>query len=68
MEQAKAQQYEQLAVSLEGAVAVTACSRSRIFKAMAASDLKGFKIGRRRMFLMTELKAWLEREARAGAR
>jgi hypothetical protein len=52
----------QLSVSVEEAV------RLSIYEVMAQGDLKTFKIGKRRLILMTELRAWIERAAKAGAR
>ena len=57
-----------LSVSVEEAARLTGCSRSGIYEVMASGDLKAFKLGRRRLILMKELKAWIERTAKDGSR
>lgn len=57
-----------LSVSVEEAARLTGHSRSGIYEVIASGDLKAFKLGRRRLILMTELKAWIERVAKDGAR
>lgn len=57
-----------LSVSVEEAARLTSHSRSGIYEVIASGELKAFKIGRRRLILMTELKAWIERVAKAGSR
>ena len=57
-----------LSVSVEEAARLTSHSRSGIYEVIASGDPKAFKIGRRRLILMTELKAWIERVAKAGTR
>lgn len=57
-----------LAVSVEEAARVVGYSRSGVYELIASGDLKAFKLGRRRLILMTELKAWIERAAKEGAR
>lgn len=57
-----------LSVSVEEAARLTSHSRSGIYEVIASGDLKAFKVGRRRLILMTELKAWIERVAKAGSR
>lgn len=57
-----------LSVSVEEAARLTSHSRSGIYEVIASGDLKAFKLGRRRLILMTELKAWIERVAKDGAR
>uniref|UniRef100_UPI003BF967BB helix-turn-helix domain-containing protein n=2 Tax=Pseudomonas TaxID=286 RepID=UPI003BF967BB len=57
-----------LSVSVEDAARIVGYSRSGVYELIAAGDLKAFKIGRRRLILMTELKAWVERAAKVGAR
>ncbi|NNA02054.1 helix-turn-helix domain-containing protein [Pseudomonas lundensis] len=53
-----------LSVSVEDAARLTGHSRSGIYEVIASGDLKAFKLGRRRLILMTELKAWIERVAK----
>lgn len=57
-----------LSVSVEEAARLTNHSRSGIYEVIASGDLKAFKLGRRRLILVTELKAWIERVAKDGAR
>lgn len=57
-----------LAVSVEDAARVVGYSRSGVYELIASGDLKAFKLGRRRLILMTELRAWIERAAKEGAR
>ncbi|QKV63036.1 helix-turn-helix domain-containing protein [Pseudomonas sp. 43A] len=66
MEQAN--QVSPLSVSVEDAARIVGYSRSGVYELIASGDLKAFKIGRRRLILMTELKAWVERAAKDGAR
>ncbi|MGR3885899.1 helix-turn-helix domain-containing protein [Pseudomonas sp. 1152_12] len=64
----QAETVNSLSVSVEEAARLTSHSRSGIYEVIASGDLKAFKIGRRRLILMTELKAWIERVAKAGSR
>jgi len=57
-----------LSVSVEEAARLVGHSRSGIYEVIASGDLKAFKLGKRRLILMTELRAWIERAAKAGAR
>jgi excisionase family DNA binding protein len=66
MEQAN--QISPLSVSVEDAARIVGYSRSGVYELIASGDLKAFKVGRRRLILMTELKAWVERAAKDGAR
>jgi len=63
-----AEQIAPLSVSVEDAARIVGYSRSGVYELIASGDLKAFKVGRRRLILMTELKAWVERAAKAGAR
>lgn len=64
----QAQQIAPLSVSIEDAVRIVGHSRTGIYEVIASGDLKTFKLGKRRLILMTELRAWIERAAKAGAR
>ncbi|RON71496.1 helix-turn-helix domain-containing protein [Pseudomonas fluorescens] len=64
----QAETVNSLSVSVEEAARLTSHSRSGIYEVIASGELKAFKIGRRRLILMTELKAWIERVAKAGSR
>lgn len=57
-----------LSVGIEEAVRMTGLSRTTIYEAIATGDLVAFKSGRRRLFLVKELRAWLNRLAKEGAR
>ena len=63
-----AEQIAPLSVSVEDAARIVGYSRSGVYELIASGDLKAFKLGRRRLILMTELKAWIERAAKVGAR
>ena len=64
----QAHQISPLSVSVEDAARIVGYSRSGVYELIASGDLKAFKLGRRRLILMTELKAWIERAAKDGAR
>ncbi|VVN47580.1 helix-turn-helix domain-containing protein [Pseudomonas fluorescens] len=64
----QAQQIAPLSVSVEDAAKIVGYSRSGVYELIASGDLKAFKLGRRRLILMTELKSWVERAAKDGAR
>lgn len=57
-----------LSVSVEDAARIVGYSRSGVYELISIGDIKTFKLGRRRLILMTELKAWVERAAKDGAR
>ena len=57
-----------LSVSVEEAARLVGHSRSGIYEVIARGELKAFKLGKRRLILMVELKAWIERAAKVGAR
>lgn len=57
-----------LSVSVEDAARIVGYSRSGVYELIGSGDLKAFKLGRRRLILMTELKAWIERAAKVGTR
>lgn len=57
-----------LSVSVEEAARIVGYSRSGIYEVIAKGELKAFKLGKRRLILVAELKAWIERAAKAGAR
>ncbi|WP_313416558.1 helix-turn-helix domain-containing protein [Pseudomonas oryzihabitans] len=62
------QAIEPLAVGPDVAAVMASHSRSAIYKAIAAGELHSFKSGKRRLILVTDLKAWLSRIAREGSR
>lgn len=65
MAQATAGQ-DPIAVGPEEAARLTGVCRSAIYRAQAAGDISGFKVGRRRLFLVNDLKAWMEKAAKDG--
>lgn len=64
----QAQQIAPLSVSVEDAARIVGYSRSGIYEVIAQGELKAFKLGKRRLILMAELRAWIERATKAGAR
>lgn len=64
----QAQQVTPLSVGVEEAGRILGISRSATYEFIASGELKTFKIGRRRLTLMSELKAFIERAAKAGER
>lgn len=57
-----------LAVGPAEAGNMTGHSRSAIYEAIARGDLQSFKSGKRRLILIKELEAWLNRMAKENAR
>lgn len=57
-----------LAISPEDAAHASGTTRSAIYEAIARGDLVSFKAGRRRLILVEELRAWLNRMAKDNAR
>lgn len=43
-------------------------SRTATYQAIKIGDLKTFKLGRRRLVLISELKAFVERKAKMGSK
>lgn len=60
MEQAK-QQMAPLSVSVEESARILGISRSATYELIAQGEIKTFKIGRRRLALASELKAFIAR-------
>ena len=52
-----------LSVGPDEAGRMTGHSRCAIYKVIACGDLKSFKSGKRRLILVTELEAWINRLA-----
>lgn len=67
MEQAQ-QLTPPLSVSVEESARILGISRSATYEFIAKGEIKTFKIGRRRLALVSELKAFIERAAKEGAR
>lgn len=57
-----------LAVGPETAALMTGHSRSAIYQAIGAGELLAFKAGKRRLMLVKELEAWINRVAKEHAR
>ncbi|WP_310649541.1 helix-turn-helix domain-containing protein [Pseudomonas juntendi] len=57
-----------LSVGPDEAGRMTGHSRCAIYKAIACGDLKSFKPGKRRLILVTELHAWINRLAKETTR
>ncbi|WP_247258077.1 helix-turn-helix domain-containing protein [Pseudomonas moorei] len=62
------QQMAPLSVSVEESARILVISRSATYELIAQGEIKTFKIGRRRLALASELKVFIERAAKAGAR
>lgn len=57
-----------LAVGPEEAGRISGHARSAIYEAIAAGELASFKSGKRRLILIKELEAWLNRLAKEGSK
>lgn len=57
-----------MAVGPEDAARLTSHSRSAIYSAIARGELQAFKSGKRRLILMKELEAWINRVAQENSR
>ena len=57
-----------LAVGPEEAGRMSGHARSAIYEAMAKGELKSFKSGKRRLILVKQLEAWLNRMAKENAK
>lgn len=57
-----------LAVGPDEAARLTSHSRSAIYGAIAKGELQAFKSGKRRLILVRELEAWINRVAKEGLR
>lgn len=57
-----------IAVGPEDAARASGTTRSAIYEAIARGELVSFKAGKRRLILIEELKAWLQRMAKENAR
>ncbi|MGB6214401.1 helix-turn-helix domain-containing protein [Pseudomonas mandelii] len=64
----QAHQVVPLSVGVEEAGRILGISRSATYDVIAKGEIKTFKIGRRRLVLMSELKAFIERTAKENAR
>jgi len=57
-----------MAVGPEDAARLTSHSRSAIYSAIAKGELQAFKSGKRRLILVRELEAWINRVAQENGR
>lgn len=57
-----------IAVVPEEAARASGTTRTAVYEAIARGDLVSFKAGRRRLILVDELRAWLNRMAKENAR
>ena len=57
-----------LAGGPEAAAGASGTTRSAIYEAIARGELVSFKAGKRRLILVEELRAWLNRMAKDNAR
>jgi len=57
-----------LAVGVEDGARAVGSTRDALYKAIAAGELVSFKLGKRRLILVKELEAWINRKAKEGAR
>lgn len=64
----QAQQVAPLSVGVEEAGRILGISRSATYEIIAEGKINTFKIGRRRLVLMSELKAFIERIAKDNGR
>ena len=64
----QAQKNAPLSVGVEEAGRILGISRSATYEFIAVGKIKTFKIGRRRLVLMSELKAFIERIAKENGR
>lgn len=51
------------ALTIDNAARFSGLSRSRIYELMGAGDLKSFKVGNRRMIMLNDMKAFLDKAA-----
>ncbi len=57
-----------LAVSVHAAAHLSGIGRTRLYEAMRDGELASCKVGKRRLVLLDDLRAWLARQRRAGTR
>jgi excisionase family DNA binding protein len=56
---------EPLSVDIPGACQLTGLGRSKLYELLAKGEIASVKIGKRRLILVAELRAWLQRLAHA---
>ncbi len=52
-----------LAVSVPEATGISGVGKTTLYMAISAGELKSFTVGRRRLILVDDLRAWLENQA-----
>jgi excisionase family DNA binding protein len=57
-----------LAVSVPAATRAAGIGRTRLYEAMRDGELASCKVGKRRLILLEDLRAWLARQRHAGTR
>jgi len=60
--------FEKLSFTIDQAVEATGASRTRIYQAIASSQLKTFKLGRVRLMTREALEAWIQTSQAAGSK
>ena len=53
-----------IAVGPEEAARITGVCRTAIYHAHACGEINGFKVGRRRLFLVKDLERWMQKMAK----
>lgn len=56
-----------LAVSVRAAAHASGVGRTRLYEAMGTGELPSCKVGKRRLILFEDLRAWLGRQRQAAA-
>lgn len=57
-----------LSVSVDESARLIGVARSMMYELLARGDLQSFKIGRRRLILVKDLEAFIDRQAKENAR
>ena len=57
-----------LAVSVQAAARVSGIGRTSLYEAIGAGELASCKVGKRRVILLEDLRAWLARQRQAARR
>lgn len=57
-----------LSVGVDDSARLIGVARSMMYEILARGDLQSFKIGRRRLILVKDLEAFIDRQAKENAR
>jgi excisionase family DNA binding protein len=57
-----------LAVSVHAATRVSGIGRTRLYEAIGSGELASCKVGKRRLILMEDLRAWLAGQRQDGTK